>query len=1624
MKCPPHIAISISLALLATAAHAQTNVRAWHAKGQTWVVWDAGATPNYAYSVFRSANAFTSTAQATLCGTPLNREFNATRLKLANANATWRVPLPNGSTYQLTATEGLFVYTPHAAANEFFAVVPDGTTTVPTGGITTNAVVQGYDPANDPVQCHVQLQGTLVQGADSYPYTVYSMWVDGRDDWNDARPDFPVLANAAKNGAPHLFAIYEPSSLTGLPTTPFPATLQLHGGGGQGTYWNWRPGYTKYATVGPTPVGGVTIAHDDRVYRAAQGVVSEESPSYWFGWYSTMPAINPPAPPDNAVVVPYTARRLIWIQDWIETHSAYAGRIDSKRVSVMGNSMGGFGTHLLCRWKPERFSAGSAFVPVMGHPDNGAANKWFGSPAQNLATSETGANGVVLRVNDFCSPIPSLSPLRDRTLTRFYRGRQEVDDDLTKYGWEESNIPGQYATLNNLGLGMHLYWDEREHSSWFWATQEPSPPGPNIGQWVAPVRTERSDAAYQGKFRSDQSYPGIFNDDQDAGTPGRQPDMGNGMHDNGAPWGTWSGYYDWDTSNITDNATQWACTMYLVGQSTRSVDNYPDTTATCDVSVRKPQQFKPVAGTPFTWEWRNVSGNTLVQSGAGVVGAEDVVVVTGLQMTKDPNRRRLTITAQSGDTAPSITSTSPTSATVGQLYSYSIVANGSPAPTLSASGLPAWLSLTGSVLSGTPPGAGTFGPITLTASNGINPNATQTFSITANPNLIAPQITSTPNTNGFIGQPYSYTVTMTGSPAPGLSASGLPAWLSLTGNVLSGTPPTAGTTGTITLTASNGVSPDGTQSFVINVRALMPPSITSAPITAATVGQPYSYTITTTGNPAPSLSTVDDLPEWLSFNGNVLSGTPTNAGSLALTLIADNGVNPSATQSFTVTTSAANTNDPTNVRAWSANGQTFIVWRVGATDPLTYDVYRAANSFTDTTQATLAGRLFKPEWQGDRLKLAGSTLTWRVPNGSGGTYQLASDEGLFVFTQHAAASEYFAVVRNGSSAVTAANMTSTAVNETYDPVNDRVRCHLQFAGTTSRGYPYSIYAMWADGRDDSTDARPDFPILANAAKNGAPHVFAVYEPLGGLPLTGTYPAVLCFHGGGASGQWNVWAPESGVTANCGNLLTSGIAVSHDDRVFMVNSGGTVDSSIASFWLGWSPTMTPLSVLNLNTSAAPVVPYTPRRVMWIQDWLEQHSTYRIDTTRVALMGSSMGGAACSMLARRFPERIASASCFVPPVFAAENTANARRLLGTQAQNLATVETSPAGGPLRINDYWNHATRLSLTQRDVPLMRFYRGRSEFVSSTTVPEWSASTVIAAFDGLNATGWGAHLFWDQRDHSPANWSTEDSGTALPDIGQWISPVLTDRPSRTALTRYRRDQSFPAFFNDDQNAALAGRQPSLGNGDPLDGDLWGTWGGYYAWDQSTISDTASYYACTIFLTGLSSVSVDNYPGTTATASIAIRRPQLFNPAPATTLAWRVRRMSDGVVLQSGTTAAASNGLVSINNLTIFKDPVRTRLEVYPTTQPPALGLGSSSDVVNTTLAQLASLTLPTSGPNANQPQLTITGQTGLHLIAEYSDDLVTWQTLSTFTLTTTGVLITDTTAPGTARRFYRLRLP
>lgn len=97
---------------------------------------------------------------------------------------------------------------------------------------------------------------------------------------------------------------------------------------------------------------------------------------------------------------------------------------------------------------------------------------------------------------------------------------------------------------------------------------------------------------------------------------------------------------------------------------------------------------------------------------------------------------------------------------------------------------------------------------------------------------------------------------------------------------------------------------------------------------------------------------------------------------------------------------------------------------------------------------------------------------------------------------------------------------------------------------------------------------------------------------------------------------------------------------------------------------------------------------------------------------------------------------------------------------------------------------------------------------------------------------------------------------------------------------------------------------------------------------MATIADTATNWAVTLWMhsTNTTSFSNDVPAFATATTDVTIRRAQQFKPAPGAPLVWTYT--SNNVVIASGATTADSDGFVTVTNLTLFKDPARTRLEI------------------------------------------------------------------------------------------------
>ena len=240
---------------------------------------------------------------------------------------------------------------------------------------------------------------------------------------------------------------------------------------------------------------------------------------------------------------------------------------------------------------------------------------------------------------------------------------------------------------------------------------------------------------------------------------------------------------------------------------------------------------------------------------------------------------------------------------VGDEFALDLNATGTPPPTYSATNLPDGLNIdaTTGIISGTFTTEQTI-TSTITASNGVAPDATVTIQFTVSSVLPALQFVpqTQPSVTGNVGSDFNLDLDATGNPAPTYSATNLPDGLNIdaTTGIISGTFATSQTI-TATITASNGVNPDGTVSIQFTIISpLTAPQFVSSTPTSATgnVGQLFNLDLDATGNPAPTYS-ASNLPTGLQINATtgVISGTPTTTQTITATITASNGVAPAAT---------------------------------------------------------------------------------------------------------------------------------------------------------------------------------------------------------------------------------------------------------------------------------------------------------------------------------------------------------------------------------------------------------------------------------------------------------------------------------------------------------------------------------------------------------------------------------------------------------------------------------------------------------------------------------------------------------------------------------------------------------
>ena len=298
----------------------------------------------------------------------------------------------------------------------------------------------------------------------------------------------------------------------------------------------------------------------------------------------------------------------------------------------------------------------------------------------------------------------------------------------------------------------------------------------------------------------------------------------------------------------------------------------------------------PTGGGSLTWTTTTGSSEVTVSPSGAVTVPTSVttlgtVAVSGTVEDAVGDAGSWSFSLTINGTPPTITSSDEALFEQGHAGSTTVTATGNPAPTFTESGtLPTGVTLSSAgVFSGTPTRSGLF-YITVTATNGVSPNAVQSFIVVV---AAPPTITSANSITFAEGVADAFAVTASGYPGSTFTETGtLPTGVALSsGGVLSGTPTQLGSF-PITLTASNGTSPNATQSFTL--------------------------TVATSTNPAPS----DELAWGSGTNGELGNGTTTSTQTTPVPVSLPSGVTATATAAETETGYAIGSNG--TLYAWGA----------------------------------------------------------------------------------------------------------------------------------------------------------------------------------------------------------------------------------------------------------------------------------------------------------------------------------------------------------------------------------------------------------------------------------------------------------------------------------------------------------------------------------------------------------------------------------------------------------------------------------------------------------------------------------------------------------------------------------
>lgn len=340
------------------------------------------------------------------------------------------------------------------------------------------------------------------------------------------------------------------------------------------------------------------------------------------------------------------------------------------------------------------------------------------------------------------------------------------------------------------------------------------------------------------------------------------------------------------------------------------------------------------------------------------------------------------IAAHAANSAPKISGTPPTTATVGVWYNFVATATDADGDSLRFSivNKPGWLVFnTGSGrLSATPTSAniGTYSNIIIKVSDGTTTVALPAFSITVKASSSttnrAPTISGTPPATGKVGVWYNFLPTASDPDGDTLkfSITNKPAWLvfnTSTGR-LSQTPTSAnvGTWSNIQIKVSDGKATASLPAFSITISGSTSsntaPTISGTPPKAVVAGSLYSFTPTAKDANGDTLAfSITNKPVWATFSTTTgkLSGTPsstqTGTYSNIVIKVSDGKGGSASLPAYSITVSSGSTTSGSATLSWvppteNSNGTTL-------TNLAGYRIYygTSASAMNRTIQVANAG---------------------------------------------------------------------------------------------------------------------------------------------------------------------------------------------------------------------------------------------------------------------------------------------------------------------------------------------------------------------------------------------------------------------------------------------------------------------------------------------------------------------------------------------------------------------------------------------------------------------------------------------------------------------------------------------